>query len=760
VLPLLKKSQRLLTLSREIDIIFKKIQEGLQDFDYHYERYESIQNTEDDSDNQREKEKLANDLKKEIKKLQKFREQIKHWLQNDTVHTLGPVGTSYESKLAENKSLIEDSMETYKLVEKQSKLKTFSNQSIMMTFMDSTNGDDDDDDDDSDDDELFSGSDEDEEDEYSDLPEDAVNAIHFFKDSILQLREQTHKLDHEYEKLAAKKLRKNNLATIEAKKEKIQLTIGNNKFHQKKLKKLLRQLTSGVVTEFNLIWLLKDDLNKYLESNGDYEFTRETELYDDIFNQIAAVEEDYSEIHEDNHDHSHSHLEKTSTANGTHHESATTTATAAKNSSVTTRTSPSPILTKANGHIKESSVESGSPTTSRLKLLKIHTNTLQLSTHSNTSSSTHAQAPRQSPELTSPAIVKTLRPATAPSKPVGTLKWSAAAAAAIPDVQEKPELVETESNGSSVHKTVSKDQYEERINYQSPAPTQQQQQPQTLVELKTLSTTQSLASSITDNINLDKYKEVIKNSNLTKTELGLFSDMNLARVPPGIQDLVISFASKRNNDNFKVLVDSTEFNQFALPLHKPYLPEIVQPSYYSQYTSTSFKHPTPLVKFQSYWNQVRANFGFQKLMDEIKSLTLQNNADNLPIIAELTFVLFYGFYYGVTPAENLIAESYLFELGWKPYKNQSEDGSNNLSTGAISLSDINGLKSKSNRSSNYYFWFKRVKLISRGEDMGQPSNIEFGDYQVFDLSFWEIFVKYGFKFDYNLCQMEPSKTLF
>ena len=95
-----------------------------------------------------------------------------------------------------------------------------------------------------------------------------------------------------------------------------------------------------------------------------------------------------------------------------------------------------------------------------------------------------------------------------------------------------------------VYKTVSKDQYEERINYQSPAPTQQQQQPQTLVELKTLSTTQSLASSITDNINLDKYKEVIKNSNLTKTELGLFSDMNLARVPPGIQDLVISFASK------------------------------------------------------------------------------------------------------------------------------------------------------------------------------------------------------------------------
>ena len=43
--------------------------------------------------------------------------------------------------------------------------------------------------------------------------------------------------------------------------------------------------------------------------------------------------------------------------------------------------------------------------------------------------------------------------------------------------------------------------------------------------------------------------------------------------------------------------------------------------------------------------------------------------------------------------------------------------------------------------------------------MGQPSNIEFGDYQVFDLSFWEIFVKYGFKFDYNLCQWNHQNII-
>ncbi|RCK54893.1 General negative regulator of transcription subunit 3 [Candida viswanathii] len=730
-------------LQKEIDIIFKKIQEGLQDFNYHYERYESIQNTEDDSDNQREKEKLANDLKKEIKKLQKFREQIKHWLQNDTVNTLGPVGTSYSGKLSENKSLIEEAMETYKSVEKQSKLKTFSNQSIMMTFMDSNHGDDDDDDD-SDDDDLFSGSEE-EEDEFSDLPEDAVNSIRFLKDSILQLTELTAKLDHEYEKLAAKKLRKNNLATIEAKKEKIQLTISNNKFHQKKIKKLLKQLKNGMVTEFNLIWMLKEDLEKYLSANGDYAFTKETDLYDDIFNQIAAVDEDYSEIHDDSQVLGADHREQPA-SNGT------------APTSTSSQATPSPRIAKANGHVKESSTE---PHAKPHQLPAVNTDVSNHSTvqqphhhHNQQQQQQHTQQqeqehqfvstqglPRQSPEMTSPAIVRTLKPASTPSKPVGNLKWSAAAAAAIPEVHEKARSVEPESNG--LHQ-VKSNSVESQL-FQEEAKQAQKSQFVTPAPLQV------------GNINLDQYKEVIKNSSLSKTELGLFLDMNLVRVPPGIQDLVISFASKRYNDEFKVLVDSNEFNQFTLPLRKSYLPEIVQPNYYSQFTNFNFKHPSQLTKFQSYWNQIRANFGFEKLVEEIKTLTAQNLPENVPAIAELTFVLFYGFYYGVTPAENLIAESYLHELGWKPYRTQLEGNHNNLVNSPLSAP--NGVQDKC-KSSYYFYWFKRVKLISRGEEMGQPANIEFGDYQVFDLSFWEIFVKYGYKFDYNLCQLEPSKSLF
>ncbi|KAL6452496.1 NOT3 General negative regulator of transcription subunit 3 [Candida maltosa Xu316] len=471
--------------------------------------------------------------------------------------------------------------------------------------------------------------------------------------------------------------------------------------------------------------MLKEDLNKYLESNGDYGFTKETDLYDDIFNQIAVVDEDYSEIHDQD------KVEEESESNNGNVLGGTSTRT---NSS-----SPSPKVAKANGHFKESSVESNSSSSKSHQLPSVNTNLpsyQQQQQQNSTPVSTQPPVSRHSPEISSPAIVRTLKPATTPSKPVGNLKWSAAAAVGIPEtVPEKTKSVESETNG--VHETK-----------QSSIPPSQKPQ-----EQYPKSTPQE--SIQLENIDFDKYKEVIKNSTLSKTELGLFSDMNLVRVPPGIQDLVISFASKRYNDEFKVLVDSTEFNQYTLPLHKSYLPETVQPNYYSQFTNFNFRHPTQLTKFQGYWNQVRANFGFTKLADEIKSLTAQNNPEHLPAIAELTFVFFYGFYYGVTPAENLIAESYLFELGWYPYRTQLEGANNNDSP----LSAPNGFNDKS-KSNNYFYWFKRMKLISRGEEMGQSSNVEFGDYQVFDLSFWEIFVKYGFKFDYTLCQLEPSKSLF
>ncbi|KAM9921668.1 hypothetical protein OXX80_012104, partial [Metschnikowia pulcherrima] len=110
-------------LQKEVETVFKKIHEGLDLFNYYYSRHES-------STNDSQREKLESDLKKEIKKLQKFRDQIKTWQGNDSLEA-----TIASSKLQEHRRLVEEAMECYKEVEKNSKMKSFSNQSIMLASL-------------------------------------------------------------------------------------------------------------------------------------------------------------------------------------------------------------------------------------------------------------------------------------------------------------------------------------------------------------------------------------------------------------------------------------------------------------------------------------------------------------------------------------------------------------------------------------------------------------------------------------------------
>ncbi|KAF3505407.1 hypothetical protein F2Q69_00044599 [Brassica cretica] len=65
-------------LQGEIDRVLKKVQEGVDVFD-------SIWNKVYDSDNVNQKEKFEADLKKEIKKLQRYRDQIKTWIQSSEI---------------------------------------------------------------------------------------------------------------------------------------------------------------------------------------------------------------------------------------------------------------------------------------------------------------------------------------------------------------------------------------------------------------------------------------------------------------------------------------------------------------------------------------------------------------------------------------------------------------------------------------------------------------------------------------------------
>ncbi|KAJ0965377.1 hypothetical protein J5N97_026515 [Dioscorea zingiberensis] len=105
-------------LQGEIDRVLKEVQESVEAFD-------SIWNKVYDTENANQKEKFEADLKKEIKKLQRYRDQIKTWIQSSEIKDK-KVSASYEKALMDARKVIELEMERFKVCEKETKTKSFS----------------------------------------------------------------------------------------------------------------------------------------------------------------------------------------------------------------------------------------------------------------------------------------------------------------------------------------------------------------------------------------------------------------------------------------------------------------------------------------------------------------------------------------------------------------------------------------------------------------------------------------------------------
>ena len=71
-------------LQQEVDKCFKRVSEGVQEFEAIYDKIEQ-------SANAAQKEKLEDNLKKEIKKLQRLRDQIKTWAASNDIKDKGPL---------------------------------------------------------------------------------------------------------------------------------------------------------------------------------------------------------------------------------------------------------------------------------------------------------------------------------------------------------------------------------------------------------------------------------------------------------------------------------------------------------------------------------------------------------------------------------------------------------------------------------------------------------------------------------------------
>ena len=102
-------------LQGEIDRTLKKVQEGVELFDEIWEKVYGAQN-------QNQKEKFESELKSQIKKLQRYRDDIKTWITNSDIKDKRP--------LTDARKLIETEMERFKVCEKEFKTKAFSKEGL------------------------------------------------------------------------------------------------------------------------------------------------------------------------------------------------------------------------------------------------------------------------------------------------------------------------------------------------------------------------------------------------------------------------------------------------------------------------------------------------------------------------------------------------------------------------------------------------------------------------------------------------------
>ncbi|CDK24272.1 unnamed protein product [Kuraishia capsulata CBS 1993] len=247
-------------LQQEIDRVFKKVKEGLEAFDYVYDKLQACEN-------QSQKEKLESDLKKEIKKLQRSRDQIKNWMGGNEVKD--------KKALVEHRKLIEHEMERFKEVEKIMKTKAFSKEGLNNNKIDPRE-------------------------------KEKLECAAFVQTMIEELERQTEALEAQVDQIQAtmKKGKRADNSKQEQIKE-FQDVLERHNWHQERLETILRLLENGNL-EADQIQTIEEDIRYYVENNQDADFAEDDEIYDELgldeiddSFRIAAIGHEEDDLEED-----------------------------------------------------------------------------------------------------------------------------------------------------------------------------------------------------------------------------------------------------------------------------------------------------------------------------------------------------------------------------------------------------------------------------------------------------------------------------
>ena len=224
----------------------KKVDEGVELFDEIWEKVYS-------AEQQNQKEKYEMDLKKEIKKLQRLRDQIKSWISSSDVKDKDP--------LIEARKLIETKMEQFKICEKETKTKTYSKEGLARQ-------------------------------EKLDPQEQAKQDTNAWISEIIEkLTQLVEDREVEIERLSSGKGKKTNKSTIEDYNH----FITCHKYHLNKLEGIMRLVTNDVL-DVEIVDPIKEDLEYYIEAyeDDDYQQGYDEEFFYEALNleEIGVVNVD------------------------------------------------------------------------------------------------------------------------------------------------------------------------------------------------------------------------------------------------------------------------------------------------------------------------------------------------------------------------------------------------------------------------------------------------------------------------------------
>ena len=220
-----------------MDRTFKKVNEGIDEFDYIYDKLL-------DSDSQSQKEKLEGDLKKEIKKLQRQREQIKNWMSGNEVKDSRPLG-EYRKK-------IEHEMERFKEVEKVMKTKAFSNEA------------------------LLSGKP-----VLDPKRKEKAKGCKFLQKNIEELQRQAEVVEAEVDRLSASMKKHRPSAAKQQELDDQDKRLEKHRYHIRMLEGVMRRLMNDKL-EVSQVNSIRDDIEYYVESNDDPEFVEDDDFYEEL----------------------------------------------------------------------------------------------------------------------------------------------------------------------------------------------------------------------------------------------------------------------------------------------------------------------------------------------------------------------------------------------------------------------------------------------------------------------------------------------